>query len=267
MTASEQRALIDSGESSWSDGFLGNGQPSPTSVARPVRDLVAWAPSRTEEARSSLRATPTVFRYHGWRRHLKRSFDVVAVIISLPLLVPLAIVLAAAVFVSSPGNPFFRQPRIGQNGKVFRCVKFRTMRADAERRLHSDPDLYAQYLSNDFKLSARDDPRVFWFGRLLRRTSLDELPQLFNVLLGQMSLVGPRPVVPAELERYGPWRDAYLAVRPGITGRWQINGRNQVRYPERAILDAEYLESWTFSTDITILLKTIPSVIRRHGSD
>lgn len=228
--------------------------------------VAPWAPSRTEEVQRRLTSTPTVSRYHGWRRHLKRSFDVVSVIVSLPVWLPLAIFLGVAVFVSSPRNPFFRQARVGQHGEVFKCIKFRTMYTDAEQRLDSDPDLYAQYIANDFKLNAHDDPRVFWLGRLLRRTSLDELPQLINVLLGHMSLVGPRPVVPAELERYGPWTDAYLAVRPGITGRWQINGRNHVRYPDRAMLDAEYLEHWNFWTDIVILLKTIPSVIRRRGS-
>jgi len=170
------------------------------------------------------------------------------------------------VAISSPGNPLFRQVRVGQGGKRFKCIKFRTMYRDAEARLHADSELYELYQLNDYKLPLADDPRIFPFGRFLRASSLDELPQLFNVLTGRMSLVGPRPVVPSELALYGPWADAYLAAVPGITGPWQVNGRNHIRYPQRAILDAEYIERWTFRSDLAIIAKTIPRVLRRDGS-
>jgi exopolysaccharide production protein ExoY len=205
------------------------------------------------------------YRYHGWRRHLKRGLDLTAVIVALPLVLPVMASLALGVTLSSPGNPFFLQERVGHKGQRFRCIKFRTMYPDAEDRLNSDADLYAYYVANDFKLPIDRDPRVFPFGRLLRRTSLDELPQIVNVLVGDMSLVGPRPVVPAELPCYGQWEPAYLALRPGMTGRWQTDGRNNIRYPERAELDAEYLATWRLSSDIRILARTIPALFRhRH---
>lgn len=159
----------------------------------------------------------------------------------------------------------FGQRRVGRDGGVFRCWKFRTMYTDSEDRLSADPALYERYVTNDFKLEMGGDPRVTPLGRFLRRSSLDELPQLFNVLIGNMSLVGPRPVVVDELEMYGPWKDAYLAAKPGITGPWQCSGRNEIRYPERAMLDAEYLSSWRPARDMKILLRTVPAVLRRNG--
>lgn len=210
---------------------------------------------------------PPAVRYHSWCRHLKRAFDIGAVLLALPLVLALGAAVALAVAISSPGSPFFVQDRVGRGGKTFKCIKFRTMHTDAEARLHQDPELHRQYVANDFKLAARDDPRVFPAGRFLRQTSLDELPQLLNVLAGHMSLVGPRPVIPDELGCYGPWKGAYLAMRPGVTGRWQVNGRTHVRYPERARVDGEYYEQWRFRSDLLILLKTIPSIVRRHGAN
>lgn len=206
------------------------------------------------------------YGYGGRGRHVKRGFDVVSVLVALPLLVPIFVVVAIGIVVSSPGNPLFRQTRVGQGGKSFKCIKFRTMYRDAEERLAAEPELYQRYCCNDFKLPMREDPRIFALGRFLRSSSLDELPQLFNVLVGSMSLVGPRPVVPDELSLYGPWAPAYLAAVPGITGPWQATGRNKIRYPERAQLDAEYMERWSFATDLTIIAKTVPSVLRREGS-
>jgi lipopolysaccharide/colanic/teichoic acid biosynthesis glycosyltransferase len=198
----------------------------------------------------------------GW----KRAFDIVCVLVALPLIIPLFLVLAIGIVCSSPGNPLFRQRRVGRDGEIFKCLKFRTMYRDAEARLKADPELFQRYCDNDYKLPVGDDPRVFWLGRLLRRTSLDELPQLFNVLTGKMSLVGPRPVVPAELDLYGPWKFAYLEATPGLTGVWQVSGRNHIRYPERAKLDADYVLNWSFRNDLVILAKTVPTVLRRHGN-
>ncbi len=208
----------------------------------------------------------TGLRYHGWRRYLKRAFDVGVVVIAAPIVVPVLLALAVIVKLTSRGPVFFAHERVGEHAKPFRMLKFRTMYMDAGDRLRADTDLYERYIENDFKLAIDEDPRIAPFGKFLRRSSLDELPQLLNVLTGRMSLVGPRPVVEDELARYGPWVDAYLEARPGITGRWQTDGRNHVRYPERAMLDAEYLENWTFWSDLVILIKTIPTVLRGHGS-
>lgn len=209
----------------------------------------------------------TVARSNGRQRVLKRSFDLTFALIGLLLLLPLMLLISVAIVIASPGSPVFRHRRVGRDGKEFRMLKFRTMCVDAEQRLHADADMYAQYLANDFKLDLREDDRVFPLGRLLRKISLDELPQLINVVLGQMSLVGPRPVERAQLPvSYGPMAAIYLSTRPGITGRWQVNGRSHVKFPERALLDADYVANWTFWTDIVILLQTVPSVVRRNGS-
>jgi undecaprenyl-phosphate galactose phosphotransferase len=137
---------------------------------------------------------------------------------------------------------------------------------DAEARLHSDPELHAIYIENNHKVPAALDTRVTRLGRFLRSTSLDEIPQFWNVLVGHMSMVGPRPVVPGELGRYGRYASIYTSVRPGLTGPWQAGGRSAVSYDERVKLDVDYVENWTLWTDIVILLKTIPAVLRRHGA-
>jgi exopolysaccharide production protein ExoY len=204
--------------------------------------------------------------YQSWRRHVKRSLDIVFVSLALPVVLVPMVLLALAVKLASPGPVLFRHERIGRNGRTFAMLKFRTMYVDSAQRLAADPALHARYVANDYKLPASDDPRIAPLGRFLRRTSLDELPQLFNVLSGRMSLVGPRPIVAGELSCYGTLADSYLETRPGITGRWQCEGRNHIRYPERAMLDAEYLESWSLGQDALILLKTIPCVLRRQGS-
>lgn len=125
--------------------------------------------------------------------------------------------------------------------------------------------LYAKYKANDFKLEISEDPRITSIGRFLRRSSLDELPQLINVLHGEMSLVGPRPVLRDELELYGPWAEAYMAVFPGVTGRWQVEGRNNIRFPERYELDARYADEWTLRGDLSLIARTIPAVLRNEG--
>jgi lipopolysaccharide/colanic/teichoic acid biosynthesis glycosyltransferase len=141
------------------------------------------------------------------------------------------------------------------------------MRRDAEEVLLADPELYMAYVANDYRLDCDDDPRVTRVGRFLRKTSLDELPQLFNVLLGHMSIVGPRPVVAEELQRcYNGFSDEYLAVRPGITGPWQVSGRYDVRYPERAAIDAHYVNTWTLRGDLGIIARTPKAMIGRPGA-
>jgi lipopolysaccharide/colanic/teichoic acid biosynthesis glycosyltransferase len=140
------------------------------------------------------------------------------------------------------------------------------MRADAEEVLRNTPRMYRRYVENDFKLPERDDPRISALGRFLRRTSLDELPQLWNVLRGDMTLVGPRPIVPEEIEKYQPYGDLFLSVRPGLTGHWQVSGRSDVQYPERAFMDIDYICSRGMLSDFSIMLRTVPAVLRRKGA-
>jgi lipopolysaccharide/colanic/teichoic acid biosynthesis glycosyltransferase len=215
-----------------------------------------------------LRALPTVVerRYDGRRRHAKRAMDLGLSILVLPIALPLMAIIAITIKVRTRGPVLFRQERIGRDGRPFQMLKFRTMYVGAGERLRTEPELYATYVENDFKVPSTRDPRIIPGGRFLRSTSLDELPQLFNVLSGTMSLVGPRPIVRGELECYGPLASAYLDAKPGITGRWQTDGRSHVRYPERARLDSEYLEEWTLRGDVVILLKTVPRVVRRQGA-
>ena len=192
----------------------------------------------------------------------KRGFDIVAALTLLVVLSPALALGAAAVRLSSPGSVLFRQTRIGRHGRLFRIVKFRTMTVDAEELLSSDTSLHSRYVSLDFKLPLEDDPRVTRIGRTLRRTYLDELPQLWNVLVGEMSLVGPRPVLVSELDRYGDWRWAYDRVRPGLTGAWQVGPLPREPYPARARIDAEYVASWSLVRDIGILTRTPHAVFR-----
>lgn len=196
----------------------------------------------------------------------KRALDMLstfalAVALS-PFIVPLVAVMAL-----SKGPIIYAHRRIGQGGKVFRCFKFRTMVPDADRVLHDilerSPELKAEWL-RDHKL--RDDPRVTRIGRFLRRTSLDELPQLWNVLRGEMSMVGPRPIVKEELLRYGRSGSVYLSVRPGITGLWQVSGRNNTDYRRRVAIDVYYVRNQSVLLDLYILLKTVRVVLGRDGA-
>jgi lipopolysaccharide/colanic/teichoic acid biosynthesis glycosyltransferase len=140
------------------------------------------------------------------------------------------------------------------------------MRPDAEAVLKRDPEIYAKYLANGYKLPEGEDPRITRIGRILRSTSLDEIPQLLNVVRGDMSLVGPRPIVPAELKEYGERSDDFLAALPGITGKWQVSGRSNLGYPERADVELDYVYGWSFLEDLRILFRTVPVVLTRAGA-
>ena len=199
-------------------------------------------------------------------RAIKAGFDVIAAALLLVLLSPL--LLALALYVRADGGPvFYAHPRIGRGGRRFRCLKFRTMVPDADRRLRellaADPAAAAEWAATQ-KLTA--DPRIVGIGALLRRTSLDELPQLLNVLAGDMSLVGPRPIVEAEIGRYADDIAAYYAVRPGMTGLWQVSGRSRTSYAHRVRLDVAYVRNWSLPADVSILLRTIPAVLSRRGA-
>jgi Undecaprenyl-phosphate galactose phosphotransferase WbaP len=199
-------------------------------------------------------------------RRLKRGLDVAGAAGLIVVLAPLLLVIAAIVKLDG-GQILFGHKRVGRAGTQFRCWKFRSMVTDADRRLAEllarDPQARAEW-DCDFKL--RNDPRVTAIGKLLRKTSLDELPQLFNVLRGEMSLVGPRPIVEAEIVRYGNDWSSYCACRPGITGLWQVSGRNDVDYASRVAFDRRYADEWTMKQDLSILLKTVVVVVRRSGA-
>lgn len=205
-------------------------------------------------------------RLHLLQTLAKRAMDVLLGAAALVSLAPLLAAIAVAVRLDSPGPVLFRQRRLGVGGRRFTIYKFRTMREDAERLLEEDSELFELYRESDFKLPSEKDPRVTRLGAFLRRTSLDELPQLLNVLAGHMSLVGPRPIVPDEIREYGEQALDFLSVKPGITGDWQVNGRSDVGYPDRAHREVEYIRTWSLSRDLAILLRTAGAVLRRQGA-
>lgn len=205
-----------------------------------------------------------------WTRRVdipaKRVFDVVGALLIMLAIAPVAAAIMIALRLEG-GPLFFGHVRVGRSGRRFSCWKFRTMVPDADRRLADllarDGEARAEW-ARDFKL--RNDPRITALGRWLRATSLDELPQLFNVLRGEMSLVGPRPIVDAELARYGEDLGAYLRCTPGLTGLWQVSGRNDVSYQDRVLLDRRYAEAQSFWLDLVILARTPLAVLRRAGA-
>ena len=197
---------------------------------------------------------------------IKRIIDVVGSLVGIALVSPVMLLVAIGIKIESRGPVMFQHWRVGKNGRGFHCLKFRTMTEDAEEILERDPELKQLYRDNHYKLPEQLDPRVTRFGRLLRRSSLDELPQLFNVLLGDMSLVGPRPVVDAELEHYRGSERLLLSVRPGMTGSWAVNGRHHVGYPARAELELGYVRGWSLTRDVGILFGTFSAVLD-PGSD
>jgi exopolysaccharide production protein ExoY len=192
----------------------------------------------------------------------KRVVDVVLAISGIIILAPLLIICFVVTVASSSGPALFRHRRVGFNGKHFDCLKFRTMVINAPERLRklleSDPAAAAEWAATR---KLRCDPRVTAIGAILRKSSLDELPQLFNVLKGDMSIVGPRPVTDEELERYAGSIGAYLACRPGITGLWQVSGRSTTTYEERVAFDAQYALTWSMALDAKIMIVTIPSLL------
>ncbi len=199
---------------------------------------------------------------------LKRVLDVAIAIVAFVFLSPLMIAIAIAIKLTDGGPAFYTQTRVGLGGRPFTCFKFRSMVLDADVRLQSllarDP-VAAEEWRRDQKL--RNDPRILGaVGRLLRISSLDELPQLLNIVRGDMSLVGPRPIVPSEIERYHTLYRYYTAVRPGVTGLWQISGRNDISYAKRVWLDAAYARKWCLALDFWILLRTVPAVLLRRGA-
>lgn len=202
---------------------------------------------------------------HAARRangRLKRALDFFAALGGLIFLLPAFATIAILIKIFDNGPVFYAHARLGRHGRIFKCLKFRSMRVDAQERLAalllSDPAVAAEWRESQ---KLKNDPRVTKLGHFLRKSSLDELPQLWNVLKGDMSLVGPRPITRAELERYGRDRRYYLLVRPGITGLWQVSGRSNTNYERRVRFDKQYVERWSFVGDLNILVKTVPAVL------
>lgn len=200
-------------------------------------------------------------------RFIKSLFDYFVSLFLILLTLPFLVSLWVLVFVSSGGKPLFKHRRIGQDGRSFNVYKFRTMKKDADKilaeLLRSNSKVKEEW-EKEFKL--KDDPRITRIGKFLRKTSLDELPQIINVLQGKMSLVGPRPIVKEEIEKYGDYFDYFTAVKPGITGLWQVSGRNDISYDDRVAIDVWYTRNWSIGLDILILIKTFSVVISKKGS-
>jgi exopolysaccharide production protein ExoY len=195
----------------------------------------------------------------------KPLFDYILVLASLPVVLPLVVLLALLISLDG-ASPFFRQRRVGRNGKVFHILKLRTMVPDAEQTLQThlknDPEARQEW---DHKQKLRHDPRITWLGKVLRKASFDELPQLWNVLRGEMSLIGPRPMMVEQKELYPNAEAAYYRLRPGITGLWQVSDRNLSSFTERSTFDIKYYNGLSFGMDLSIFMRTISVVLRGTG--
>ena len=261
---------------------LGNITPEMPELSRPpaqVIDILTGAPASHRSLMPAMASMPSAvleFEEAAWAivrgsqdlrerayEAFKRTIDVVGSAVLLIALAPLFALIAVLVKVTLPGPVFFRQVRLGRHGRPFRCIKFRTMVPDAEQRLQRDPLLRAAF-ENNYKI--KDDPRVSPLGALLRRTSLDEVPQLWNVLRGDMSLIGPRPVVPPELAKYGTHSQKLLSVPPGLSGLWQTCGRSDTTYEQRVRFDMLYIDHRSAWLDIKLIFLTIVAVGRRVGA-
>jgi lipopolysaccharide/colanic/teichoic acid biosynthesis glycosyltransferase len=243
-------------------------RPQPTEVVPPSPEPRALEVSIKRFSKSGGRFSQSyvspdypVRRPNYWLA--KRLFDAIAASAALLVLLPVFVVIAIAVTLDSPGSALFKQVRVGKGGRFFWCYKFRSMRANSEDMkfvLAASNELHGPV----FKI--KKDPRITRAGRLLRRTSLDELPQLVNVLLGDMSLVGPRPPLPSEVDQYTQAQRGRLSVLPGITCIWQVSGRSNVGFQDWMAMDLEYVEKMSFWLDIWLLLKTIPAVLSGRGA-
>jgi len=200
----------------------------------------------------------------SWQYRVKRGVDIAGSLIVLLISAPIWLLTALAIKLDSPGPIFYKQQRLGYRGQPFSCYKFRSMHVHADQMLDQ---LRNQIPDNErVKFKLKNDPRRTRVGRFIRRTSIDELPQILNVLRGEMSLVGPRPPVPTEFENYEDWEKARLEMPPGITGLWQVRGRSEIVFDEMVLMDLYYIENWSLRLDLQILLSTIPAVLKSHGA-
>jgi exopolysaccharide biosynthesis polyprenyl glycosylphosphotransferase len=202
-------------------------------------------------------------RLTGTQAVVKRAFDIAVAGLGLLLISPVLATIAVAIKVTSPGPVFFRQKRVGHRGRPFTMMKFRTMQVGADLMVD---ELRAEHGVEDLMFKLKDDPRVTKVGGFLRKVSLDELPQLINVVIGDMSLVGPRPPLPEEVTRYEDWQFDRLEVPPGISGLWQVSGRSDLSFEDCVRLDLFYIENWSLAYDLYILAKTIPVLVSKRGA-
>jgi exopolysaccharide biosynthesis polyprenyl glycosylphosphotransferase len=233
--------------------------------ARLVPDLLQMSLSRMDV--DDLGGVPMIgikeISITGWKSVTKRAIDFTVALVGLIVLSPLMLFIALVIKLDSPGPVLFRQIRVGKGGRHFVLYKFRSMREGAEEEQQKLTDL-DEAGGPIFKI--RHDPRCTRLGRFLRRTSLDEMPQLYNVLRGEMSLVGPRPPIPTEVEHYEEWHKKRLEVSPGMTGLWQVSGRSELTFDEMVLLDIYYIENWSAALDTEIFMRTIPKVIFGNGA-
>lgn len=203
----------------------------------------------------------------AWYLFWKRLTDIVLSIIALICFSPIFLVVwIMSLFGENKGPVFFKQTRIGKYGKPFKIYKFRSMIVNADEILHADPVLYRKYVDNNYKLEPEEDPRVTRLGHWLRKTSIDEIPQFINILRGEMSIIGPRPIVKEELAVYGDRVGKFLSVKPGAMGLWQASGRSNIGYPERCELELSYVDQASYWFDIKIMLKNIISIFKSTGA-
>jgi lipopolysaccharide/colanic/teichoic acid biosynthesis glycosyltransferase len=194
---------------------------------------------------------------------IKRVVDLLLIMLSLPFVVLYFAIIGLLIKLDSPGPVFYKHPRVGRDGRLFDMFKFRTMVVGADQM---QEDLAALNEADGPLFKIKEDPRRTRLGAFLRRTSIDELPQVINVLRGEMSLVGPRPGTPTEVEQYEAWQRERISVRPGLTGLWQVSGRSNIPFAEMVLLDIFYIENWTLDLDVRILLQTVPNVLFGHGA-
>lgn len=224
---------------------------------------------RAAEARAAHRITDRrlIKKVRLANGRAKRAVDLIVATAALIFLAPAFLTIALLIKITDAGPVFYKHTRVGRKGQRFHCLKFRTMATDSDARLAAillnDPDAAEEWKRSQ---KLRNDPRITKLGAFLRKTSLDELPQFINVLRGEMSVVGPRPITRAELNRYGKDRRYYLLVRPGITGLWQVNGRSSTGYEKRISYDREYLEEWSWLGEIWIMLMTVPAVLNTRNA-
>ena len=202
-------------------------------------------------------------RFHTSSRVVKRVLDVVLTVLAMPVVALVTGIIALAIRLDTPGPIFYAQKRIGLNGRPFKVYKFRSMIADADKYR---ADLIRQTGEDPRHPKLINDPRITRVGRWIRRFSIDEVPQIWNILRGEMSWVGPRPATPDEVELYEPWHRQRLRVLPGLTGLWQVSGRSEVPFEEMCLLDLYYIENWSLPMDMQIILRTVPHVLLAHGA-
>lgn len=255
--------------------FAGPVGPSASAWAADVamaHDVPLWAVMPTEigataDPRVVWPGDEPLLQLAGYKRSrvalaAKRGVDITGALVGLVASAPLMLALAALIRLESKGWPLFLHTRVTRDGHRFGCLKLRTMQVDAEAQLERDAMLFDSYVRNNYKIPEDQDPRVTRLGRFLRRTSLDEVPQFWNVLVGDMSLVGPRPLVPSELEHYtGARQRLLLSMRPGLTGAWAVSGRHGVSYPERTEIELSYVRSWSLASDVVVLLRTFRAIM------